>query len=278
MKINKKFPGKRVFITGAGSGLGRALSIEFAKKGWNIVVSDINIERIKETIKLVTEAGGKGYELKCDVTKSVELEKAAKFVEEKFNGIDILINNAGVSAGGYFEKIPLDKWEWILNLNLKSIINGCRSFIPIMEQQNYSHIVNIASSAGIASLPEMSSYNVTKAGAISLSETLRVELTPKNIGVSVVCPTFFKSNLMDEFISTDERQKIIAEKFFEKSKISSGKIARDTIKAIEKNKLYVISQLDGKFVWWAKRHAPELYFKIMGYFYKKGYFEKVLGI
>ena len=111
-------------------------------------------------------------------------------LKKKWNGVDILINNAGVAAAGYFEKIPLDRWDWIIDINLKSIIYGCRAFIPQFKEQGSGYIVNVASNAGIASLPEMGSYNVTKAAAISASETLRTELSPRNIGVLSCAPHF----------------------------------------------------------------------------------------
>jgi short-subunit dehydrogenase len=119
---------------------------------------------------------------------------------------------------------------------------------------------------------------VTKAGVISLSETLRVELKPKNIGVSVVAPTFFKTNLMDQFKSSDARQKDMANAFFSKSRVTAEDVARHIIRSIEKNKLYVITQADGKFVWLSKRFTPETYFNVMGWGYKKGLGDKLLGL
>jgi NAD(P)-dependent dehydrogenase (short-subunit alcohol dehydrogenase family) len=278
MRMDRKFPKKRVIITGAGSGLGRATALEFAKREWNIGIAEINKKRAEETADLVRREGGTALVLPCDVTKPKDFEKVLNRAAKEWGGVDILINNAGVAAAGYFEKIPLDRWDWILDINLRSIIFGCHVFIPLFKQQGYGHIVNVASNAGIASLPEMGSYNVTKAAAISASETLRSELSPHNIGVTVVCPTFFRTNLMDQFTSPDERQKKMAEKFFEKSKTSSEKIARHIISSIEKNRFYVITQADGKFTWWSKRHFPELYFKLASYVYKKGYMDKYLGI
>ena len=274
----KKFPKKRIMITGAGSGLGRAIAIEFAKLGWNICASDINMDRVNETVALVKKNGGDAFAAFCDVTKHEELEALGETLVKQWGGVDIVVNNAGVAAAGFMEDIPLETWEWIININLKSVIYGCRTFIPIMEKQGGGHIVNVASNAGIASLPEMSCYNVTKAAVISLSETLRVELKPKNIGVSVIAPTFFKTNLMDQFKSPDERQKKMANAFFSKSKVTSGDVARHVVRAVDKNKLYAITQLDGKFSWFSKRMTPELYFNVMGWGYKRGLGDKFLGM
>lgn len=154
----------------------------------------------------------------------------------------------------------------------------CRTFIPLFKEQGYGYIINVASCAGIASLPEMGCYNMTKAATLSLSETLRGELSPYNINVSAVCPTFFKTNLMDQFTSPDKRQEILAQKFFEHSSATAEEVASHIIKNISRKRFYIIKQMDGKFVWWTKRHFPELYFNKLSFIYRKGIFHKFLGI
>ncbi|MBN1471865.1 MAG: SDR family NAD(P)-dependent oxidoreductase, partial [Syntrophaceae bacterium] len=235
MDLNKKFPGKRVVITGAGSGLGRALAMEFAKRNWNIAIAEINDERAKESAEMVKTEGGIPLTIHCDVTKPEDLENVLNVVKKEWKGVDILINNAGVASAGWFEKIPLEKWDWIIGINLMSIVHGCRTFIRhFKESGDGGYIVNVASNAGIASLPEMVSYNTTKAAVISISETLKIELSKINVGVSVVCPTFFKTNLMDQFTSPDERQRELANTFFGNAKTTSEKVANHTIQSIEK--------------------------------------------
>lgn len=274
----KQFTKKRIVITGAGSGLGRATAIAFARLGWNVCVSDIHMGRAEESLGFVRKNGGDGFTCHCDVARPEDLEKLAATIEETWGGIDIVMNNAGVAAAGYMEKISLETWDWIITINLKSVIYGCRTFIPMLARQGRGHIVNVASCAGIASLPEMSCYNVTKAGVISLSETLRTELKPKNIGVSVIAPTFFKTNLMDQFSSPDERQKKMAEAFFNKSRATAEQMAEHVVRAVRRNKLYVIPQWDGKFSWLSKRLMPELYFDVIGWGYQKGMADRLLGI
>ena len=273
-----KFPKKRIMITGAGSGLGRAMALEFARLGWKICVSDINMERADETLDLVKKNGGEGFTALCDVTKPDQLDTLAETLVSQWGGVDIIVNNAGVAAAGYMEKIPLETWDWILDVNLKSVIYGCRTFIPILEKQGGGHIVNVASNAGIASLPEMSCYNVTKAGVIALSETLRAELKPKNIGVTVVAPTFFRTNLMDQFSSPDERQRLLAERMFQKSRTSAEKIARLIIRSVGRNRFYVVTPIDGRVVWFFKRHFPEAYMKAMAWSYRTGMFDRYTGL
>lgn len=274
----KRFPRKRVVITGAGSGLGRAMAIGFAKLGWNVCISDIDPDRAKKTGEMVADRGGKPLLIGCDVIQPDQIETLAESLKSHWDGVDVVINNAGVASAGYMEKIKLETWDWIINLNLKSVIYGCRTFIPMLQKQGGGHIVNVASNAGIASLPEMSCYNVTKAGVICLSETLRCELSGKNIGVTVVAPTFFKTNLMDQFTSPDTRQRALADAFFNRSKTTSEDVARHTIKAVKRNKLYVITQWDGKLAWFCKRMTPNTYFRVLGILYRSGLGFKLLGV
>ena len=147
----------------------------------------------------------------------------------------------------------------------------------MLKQQGRGHIVNVASCAGIASFPEMSCYNVTKAGVISLSETLKMELAPFNIGVTLLAPTFFQTNLMDQFYSPEPRQRQLAERFFEKSRCTAEDVARHTYWAVKRDTFYVLPQADAKLVWLVKRLAPELYVKGMAWGYKMGLADKLLS-
>lgn len=259
----RRFPKKRLFITGAGSGLGRALALRFAVDGWKVAIADINIPRANETAVMVRDRGGESMVLKCDVSKHEALEKAASAIHDAWGGADILVNNAGIAAAGTMECIPLEEWERIININFKSVVYGCRAFIPGMKEQGGGHIVNIASSAGIASLPEMASYNATKAAVISLSETLRAELAEHGIGVTAVCPSFVKTNLMESFHCTDESQRVMAMGFFNTAICSAEEFADHTCRSIAKNRLYSIAQRDGRFIWRFKRRFPELYSKMV---------------
>ncbi|WP_300675228.1 SDR family oxidoreductase [Desulfoluna sp.] len=271
------FEKKRMMITGAGSGLGRALALIYARQGWHICVVDMDAQRAAETVRLIDDAGGDGLMQVHDVTTSEAFEDLLLFVKSRWGGVDVLVNNAGVAAAGDLCSIPEERWEWIMDVNLKAVIQGCRCFIPLMKEQGGGHIVNIASCAGIVSFPEMSSYNVTKAAVIALSETLHAELAPKGIGVTVAAPTFFKTNLMDRFHSTDERQRKIAMGLFAKSNVTADDVARKIERAVRRKRLYVIPQWDGRVMWWLKRLSPELFHRAMAFFNKKNGFERIFG-
>ncbi len=275
--INKKFKEKRVAITGAGSGLGRQLALDFAQKGWHLALCDVKEEGCMETLKMAERIGGKGFCTKCDVSKWEDITSFGNEVEKRLGGLDILINNAGVIVAGEIDRVRVEDYNWIISINLMGAVMGCKRFIPMFKKQKKGHIVNIASSAGIVSLAEMGPYNIAKAGVISLSETLRTELAKYNIGVSCACPTFFKTNLMQGARWGDQRQKKMAQAFFKKSLASVEDISRAIIKGIEKDKLYIVPQIDGKILWRLKGLCPEGFYRLLRWIYTKNILARVLG-
>jgi NAD(P)-dependent dehydrogenase (short-subunit alcohol dehydrogenase family) len=266
---------KNAVITGAASGLGREISISLAKRGWRILISDINMDGSEITHEMVKKAGGEGETFECDVTKLEDVRRMADFAFERWPRIDLLVNNAGVAAGGIVGDISMEDWHWIVNTNFWGMLHGCHEFVPRMKSQGGGHIVNISSAAGFVSLPEMASYNVTKAAIVSLSETLKSELAHHNIGVTVVCPTFFKTNLLKTMRYTDEFQKTFAETAFENGRMSAEKIAEMTVRAVEKNKLYLIPQVVGKVQWVMKRLSPSRYYKNMAFMNRRSSFREL---
>ncbi|HUT52771.1 MAG TPA: SDR family NAD(P)-dependent oxidoreductase [bacterium] len=253
---------KRALVTGAGSGLGRALCLGLARRGYTVAVTDINVPAAEETAGLVGEAGGKASVARVDVTRAEELESAAERFFSEWGGVDLLINNAGVAAAGRMEEVTLEDWHWIMGINFWSVVHGSRAFIPRMRAQGGGHIINVASLAGIASLQYMSPYNATKAAVISLSETLKGELHPDNIGVTVVCPSFFKTNLISNYRGPADL-KDAAQTLLDIGKLSADQIAEKTLRAMEKNRLYLVPHRIGVALWLMKRLSPELCFRLL---------------
>jgi NAD(P)-dependent dehydrogenase (short-subunit alcohol dehydrogenase family) len=241
----------RTFISGGASGLGRALALELAARRARILIADVNLERANETATMVEHAGGSAHVMRCDVRHPDEIEACAREMETRWGGVDLAINNAGVAAAGRVGSLPLEDWRWIVDINMWGVIHGCHVFAPRAE-----FILNVASCAGLAALPEMAAYSLTKAAVISLSETLSVERGGR---VSALCPTFFKTNLMENFRYTEERQKVLTEKFFARSTMTAGEVAHAGIRGLEAGELIIIPQIDGKLMWRFKRMAPDVY-------------------
>lgn len=253
----------RALITGGGSGLGRALALRLADRKARLLIADIHLDRADETAELARQRGAYAETIRCDVSRLEDVEAAARKLDELYGGIDLLVNNAGVAVAGHVGDLPIEDWEWILRTNLWGPIYGCHVFVPRMKAQRHGYILNVASSAGFASLPEMGPYNVTKAGVISLSETLDAELAPHGIRVSALCPTFFKTNLLETMRSTTDEQRVLAQAMFDRASMTADEVAEAALRGLERGELIIIPQLDGKVLWRAKRLGPDLYRKVV---------------
>ena len=266
----KKYPNKRVVITGAGSGLGRALSLEFAKLGWKIGIVDINDAGSEVTLKMVEQAGGKGEVFHADVTDPNAVKAMADHFFSTWRGVDILVNNAGIAIGAAVGDVPLEQWRTIVDINFWGMLYGCHEFIPKMKAQGGGHIMNVASAAGLLSLISMSPYSVTKAAVISLSETLRMEAAPYNIHITVACPMFFNTGLLDDMKTTDPWIAEVAKTAFLVGH-SAEVMAKKLIKAVEQDKLFVVPMIYGKLLWLNKRLTPSLYYNLSAWLNRHGW-------
>lgn len=245
--------GRRILVTGAGSGLGRAMAARFARAGWRVLVSDVDVS--------AGEAAAKELEasfLRLDVTEDESWTAALEWCEREWGGLDVLVNNAGVAAGGRFERIGMADWDWIWEINLKGVVRGCRTFVPLLKRQGGGHLVNVASLAAIMNLPAMASYNVTKAGVLSLSETLRHELTPYGITTTVVCPGFVKTNLPDRSRNADPELGRVISRLLESSRITADDVADQVFDAVRDKRFMVLTHRDGRVSARLKRYLPVL--------------------
>jgi NADP-dependent 3-hydroxy acid dehydrogenase YdfG len=197
--------------------------------------------------------------IKASTTEADDWTRVLKWVKESWQGLDVLVNNAGVAAAGRIDKISMEDWDWIIDINLKGVIRGCQTFVPLFKQQKSGHIVNIASLAAVASIPTMSSYNVTKAAVVSLSETLRHELEPYGIHTTVVCPSFFQTNLADTMRTPEEGMDRTVRKLLSSGKLSAEQVAAKIIRAQRKHTFLELPHTEGKVLALVKRYIPALY-------------------
>lgn len=249
----------RAVVTGGGSGLGRALCLALARRGAKIVVADRDRGGADETERQVRATGATAHTYICDVSKSQEVEQLAMFSDQWLGGIDLLVNNAGVSVTGTVGDVSLRDWEWIVGVNLWGAIHGCQAFIPRLRRQGKGHIVNVASVGGLLCFPTMGPYNVTKAGIVALSETMAAELKSSNVGVTVVCPNAFSTKLATNSRGLDADQTAMVTRRMEESKVQADDVARAVLAACERNELYVLPMAAGRWMWRLKRLMPERY-------------------
>jgi NAD(P)-dependent dehydrogenase (short-subunit alcohol dehydrogenase family) len=248
----------RVFVTGGGSGLGRALAVRFARdRHARVFVTDVDRARAEATAALVEAAGGSGKADVLDVRDAQAFADAAHACDGAFGGVDVVVNNAGVAVGGAIGEASLADWRFIVDINLWGVIHGCHTFAPKLKAQRSGFVLNVASAAGIATLPEMGAYNTTKAAVIALSETLYGELRPAGVHVSVLCPTFFPTNLMESFRSPTDSARKKAEAFFRKAKFTADDVAGAALAGLEKRQLHILPMPDARVVWRLKRLSPQ---------------------
>lgn len=255
-QLTKTHPQKRAFITGAGSGLGRALCKELAADKWSIGICDISEKGLNETAEMIAYAGGKAISYLMDVADKTAYQTVAESFLEKTGGIDLLVNNAGVGDGSPFEEYGLDNWEWITGINQMGVIYGCHYFIPQMKRQTSGHIINISSIAAIATAPNMSPYNTTKAAVKALSETLYAELKEHGISVSVAMPFFFRTNVLQHARGQHADSKEMGKYMVHGAKHSAEAMAKRLLKKAGTGKFHILFPAQAIVLFHLKRLFP----------------------
>jgi NAD(P)-dependent dehydrogenase (short-subunit alcohol dehydrogenase family) len=251
----------RCVITGAGGGFGRALALELATRKARLVLSDVDMKGAEESVRLASAAGASSARaMRCDVTSVDDWMSLAASCD---GAVDLVVNNAGVSSAGPVGELPIEVWRWTLEVDLFGVINGCHVFVPILRKQDHGHVLNVASAAGLFSPPFMGAYNVAKAGVIALSETLNAELCGTKVRVTVVCPTFFKTNIVNSGRIADEKMRERAKSLVDGGK-TAEQIARAAIASVDRGDLYALPMADARWLWRVKRVAPVAFNAVTG--------------
>jgi NAD(P)-dependent dehydrogenase (short-subunit alcohol dehydrogenase family) len=193
----KDLGGKTAFVSGAASGIGLGIATALAQAGVKVMLCDIEDAALAKAVEGLKQTNADVEGIKADVSLKAELKAAAEAVVSRYGKVHILVNNAGVGAGGHYGAWTDAAWDWTLGVNLMATVWGIEIFGPLLEQHGGGgHIVSTASIAGLIS-HDSGSYNVTKYGVVALSEGLRGELAPRGIGVSVLCPGFIRTKIVD---------------------------------------------------------------------------------
>jgi NAD(P)-dependent dehydrogenase (short-subunit alcohol dehydrogenase family) len=196
----KEFQGRVAVVTGAVSGIGFGIAERCALEGMNVVLAGINQENLRRAEKELQPTGATSLCVEADVSKLADIEALAEKTLDAFGAVHLLVNNAGVAAGGPVWECTLADWRWVMDVNLWGVIYGLETFVPIMlSQATECHIVNTSSVAGLLPYHLSAPYQVTKHAVVALSENLYHSLAQGNtkLGVSVLCPGWFKTRIMD---------------------------------------------------------------------------------
>jgi len=254
---------KRVLITGGASGLGLAMAKYYAAQNWAVCIADIQDEAGEKIAAQLSEQHGSDcFFQHLDVTDEAQWSQLQNTVATRWQGLDALINNAGVASSGDIDEIQLKDFKWTMDINVMGVVNGCHFFTPLLKKSQ-GNLVNVASMAGLLHMSGMSAYNTSKAAVVALSETLYSELDPFNVKVSVLCPAFFKTNLTDTMRSTNASGTVIASKLMAKSNISADDIAKKVFEDSAKGRFMILTHKTEKNLWLLKRLMPSLYFKLI---------------
>ncbi|HEB90451.1 MAG TPA: SDR family NAD(P)-dependent oxidoreductase [Deltaproteobacteria bacterium] len=265
----RSLEGKTALVTGAASGIGLETAIAFAERGAALALCDIDesglaaaVERIEGLGRKVVASG------RVDVSKADQMEAFADSVHQRVEAVDILMNNAGVAIGGPFLATSLEDWNWILGINTLGVVHGCHFFIPKMvERGQGGHVVNVASAAGYAATSALAAYNTTKFSVVGLSEALWEELRPHSIGVTAVCPGLIdtpitrNARLVGRMDRPGRREEMI--RGYQRRGYPPSRVARNILKAIEKDRLIAPISIEAWMLYYAKRFAPWLLRRLM---------------
>src|SRR2546429_42137 len=196
----KDFYYKVAVVTGAASGIGRALAEKSAALGMKVVLADVEESALKQAEAELQASGAQVLAVRTDVSQADEVEALAKITFETYGAVHLLFNNAGVGAGTTVWESSLADWQWVLGVNLWGVIHGMHFFVPrMLAQESEGHIVNTASSAGLITSSGLGMYKVSKHGVVTLSETLALELAARGarLKASVLCPEWVNTRIMD---------------------------------------------------------------------------------
>jgi NAD(P)-dependent dehydrogenase (short-subunit alcohol dehydrogenase family) len=257
----KDFKDKVAVITGAASGIGRALAEHCVQEGMNVVLADVDREPLTKTEASLKDSGATVLAVRTDVSQARDVETLAQQTLDAFGAVHLLCNNAGVSTMGCLWERSLADWEWILGVNLWGVIHGVRVFVPLMlAQDTECHLVNTASMAGLLSVPGGGAYNVTKHGVVTLSETLYRELAERGakVKVSVLCPGIVNTRIMEgernrpgHLPPTQPRRPAEAERSealrqLVQTGMPPGQVAEAVFQALRKDQFYILTHPEGK--------------------------------
>ena len=268
-------PRPHALVTGAASGLGLALASRLAREGWHVGLADIDADRAAGALAQVRAAGGEGQAESLDVASQEQWASLVARLRGEWPALDLVVNNAGVAASGEVGTLPIDDWDWLLSINLRGVILGCHSCVEWLKANpRGGAILNTASLAGIGSMPTMGAYNVSKAGVISLSETLYGELRPHGVSVTVACPSFFQTNLLAEARIRAGSQRETAERLMRESPLSADDVARRCLRAVRRKELYVVPPGRARNIWWLKRLSPAGFHRHVAKVFARGEWRK----
>lgn len=256
-------------ITGAGSGIGRALALEQARHGITVVSADVNAG---EAAKTANACGNGAWSSALDVRDRQQVDSLIKQVIDNHGRIDYCFNNAGIGVGGETFEIGHEHWDRIIDINVKGVINGVLAVYPVMVKQGHGHIINTASLAGLGPAPLLAPYAMTKHAVVGLTNSLRIEAKKYGVGVSVLCPAAIETPLLDSMNQSDLSEIPWSPDIRRFLTNLAGppypveKFAKEALAGIARNKAVIVIPGRARMAWRLGRMFPGLVEKMSGIF------------
>jgi len=277
------FRGKKAVVTGAGSGIGRALALALAERGCDIAVTDIRQERLDHVVEELRARGVDAAGWRVDHSRQEEVASFADSYFREWSRVDILCSNAGVGLGARFLETTLEDWEWVLGVNLWGCIYMMHFFLPRMVEGGGGSVLITCSDAGLFSIPGMAAYQTSKYGVMGLGETLRMELYEQNIRVSLLCPGIINTNIIEDgrvrlLNSKGRDSRAAIQKFYREKGVDPSVVAEAGLRALEKDRgITMVPWPHSGPQYLLKRLSPSLYHGIFRFLWKQGILHKVFG-
>jgi NAD(P)-dependent dehydrogenase (short-subunit alcohol dehydrogenase family) len=257
----KNFSGKKVLVTGAGSGIGRETAQAFARAGSHLLLTDVHEAGVRETRKLIEASGGSAAHFVVDVTDADAMKALAARVENEHGAVDVLVNNAGIAAAGGFLDTTLDTWRKVLDVNVMGVVHGCHAFLPAMVARGHGgHVVNLSSLLGFAAHGYQPVYCASKYAVLGFSESLRADMAKHNIGVTAICPGVIHTNIISATImegrlgQSGMRDKV--DNFYTRRNFKPAQVAAAIIDAVKKNQAVRPVSPESWAMYYAARFTP----------------------
>ena len=244
----KVIRGKKALVTGAASGIGRSIALALAREGADLFLIDIDEAGLATVVEEIRMIGVEVIGKTCDVADADQLTASINALKNSWGKLDILVNNAGVLYYGRTEKMTEEEWDHLLAVNLGAPIRLTRRLLPILRAQPEAHILNLSSVAGLVPARKMAAYQTSKFALVGLSEALRAEYGPYGLGVTVLCPGFVKTKMLDSALKQNRLPPFL--------QLSPDLVAKRAIKAIRKNQGLVVISAFARFLWLLHRLSP----------------------